>query len=249
MPIEINLIPVLTINMIVTFTFLNKKKTWLYCALLFLLGLCVSYVCRIAITSFFNLSEISSYIVGVGLSNLFCLLYIHIVFEESFPFKLFTMTSIWLFSMIAMYASAIIINCFAPPYFHYKNFVFALRLLIQASLVPPIWFFLRREYRDALYSTSNRTIYMIVLFPILGLLVLANGFSFDNLSTHHMGSLVAGILLMTLIIWGYILGFLAVRSAKRTTELKKNVEMLTMLVPRPLQKQRQKQHYQCDIYS
>jgi len=68
----------------------------------------------------------------------------------------------------------------------------------------------------------------MTLYPLLGFFALLNNYGLSNFNFHNLKILIPSFTLVAFIVCGYILAYLGMYSVKKTTELRKNVEILTI---------------------
>ncbi len=84
------------------------------------------------------------------------IIYIHLVFKESFSKKVFTFFSIWVFTNTIFFASTFIVNSFFAQDFTFsKNMIISLRLFVQAAFLPVLYFYLRKLYKNMLLTARK----------------------------------------------------------------------------------------------
>lgn len=148
-------------------------------------------------------------------------IYIHLVFKESFSKKIFTFFSIWVFTNISFFASTFIVNSFfAQDFLFSKTIIISIRLFVQAAFIPILYFYIRKPYKDMLDIVPDKTINIMCVYLILGFLVLINNYEFDSMYLTNMKVLLGTVLFLLYVILGYAVVMIAALSASKNVLLK-----------------------------
>lgn len=224
MPIDFGLIIHVIMSVLLMHTLLTKKKGWLYCVIVFLLNTLLASFCVRVSNSLFVSPEYTNY--GAFITGFIYLIYICLVFKESFAIKIFTMLSIRIVTTISIYLAGFVGNSFLHLTENLTKELSIIKFIFQTIFMLILYFLVRKKYQEVLQKISYKTIYLMSIYPLLGLVVLVNNYDYNKLSIHNMKILMPSFFLIMFIVWGYILVFSGIYSAKKNIELNNNIELL-----------------------
>lgn len=154
-------------------------------------------------------------------------IYIHLVFKESFSKKIFTFFSIWIFTNISFFISTFIVNSFFDYDFAFsKNIIISIRLLVQAAFLPILYFYLRKSYKNMLDIIPDKTIRIMCVYLILGFLVLINNYDYNSMYFSNINFILGTVLFLLYMVLGYAVVMIAAISASKNALLKLEYQVI-----------------------
>lgn len=196
---------------------LTRKKPIWFCVAAFVLNSLFVFTIGYIVTGYVKDPIILEYI--YTLLFFLYMAYIHIVFNESFSKKIFTMFSISLFSFIAFFI-AVQVSILLPDIADDKyvfEFIWLLRFGIGLALMMTVYLWCGNLYKSVISLVPDRIINFMSLYPIMAFLLLKTS-SFSNLDNSKAVFIVP--LLVAFIIIGYLVTFAAI-SASSKVELQR----------------------------
>lgn len=203
------------LNIFTTHMLLTRKKTIPFCVAAFIINKIIVDGGIYLVYKFIQipiLITLFSYIFGF-----MYLFYIIIVFEESLAKKLFTMFSIWSLS-----------NCLLILLFSLRNIflggveftgtptdVLILKLVLTALLLPVLHYCFRKTYKRILSIVSDKTIYLMSLYPIVAFVFQVDTFFLIPMHFRNYYSVYNDILLILFMTLGYILVFAGISASSK----------------------------------
>lgn len=167
----------------------------------------------------------------------FCfIIYIFLVFEESNSKKIFTMITIWLFSNLILIISNYIIMLF--PIMDSNLYIFSsilLRNFIQLVIMPIMYLYFKRTYKQMLRLVSNKVINIISLYSIIIFIFLIRYYEFYSYNFNNSYGFFNSLLFIVIIILSYIIIFITISSVNRNMELEYKFKIIDTQIE--LQKQ------------
>jgi two-component system, LytTR family, sensor histidine kinase AgrC len=207
------------LNVLSVHTLLIKKKPVWYCILAFLLNTLLIYLLVFIIKKNFGDSGFEKY--ALTFTAFMNILYICLVFQESFPKKLFTMFSIWIFSLIIFYFSIPVSKSLSPligeQYLQDLSYFF--RFLVQILFIVISYLRLHIKYKRILDSVSNKTITFMSMYLIMAFILLIYRYEISFTAYTNYDFVYEMFLNLILIIWGYVIVFTGVSSSSRIISL------------------------------
>jgi hypothetical protein len=123
------------LNTLGVHTLLTRKKPFWYCISVFILNTLLIYFLVFIIKENLGGTALEKY--ALTFTAFMHIVYIYLVFEESIPKKLFTMFSIWIFSLITFYFTIPVSKALTPliggQYLH--DISYFIRFLIQILFI------------------------------------------------------------------------------------------------------------------
>lgn len=204
---------------------LNRKKSRFYCTYLFI-GISIVIGLSIAGSlTVFGRTPLGKYI--------YCLLtfcyifYYHLVFEESFPIKLFTMLSVWVFSNIILLIGLYTVDVYIPIYSNttYILLVIFLRIFIQLGVLLFLFLYVRKPYKETVRLIDSKTFYLMCIYSLVTVMYLIENFDFE-LNSFTYTSFMSIVLFCFLVFAGYSIAFIAILSVSKNLTLKQNFNFI-----------------------
>lgn len=156
------------------------------------------------------------------------IVYICMIFQESIPKKIFTMFSVWIFSLITFYLSIPVAKALSPligeQYLQDISYFF--RFLVQILFIVISKFRLNRKYKRILDMVSNRTIMFMSLYLIMAFILLIYRYELSFTAYTNFDFVYEMLLNLILIIWGYVIVFTGVSSSSRILSLMYDYKMI-----------------------
>jgi|GEM_PF-1414577 len=207
---------------------LTRSKSIKFCIITFILNTLFIFITGHYVTEYIQnpaIVKCSIYFIAF-----LYIVYIHLIFEESFSKKVFTMFSIWLFSTIALLVAIklteLILGIETNKYF--QNLIYIFRNCIQILLLLIAYFLISKPYKTILNLVSDNTIRYMSLYPIIAFLLLITNFTTSHGRLTNFNSIYNMILFLVFIISGYILVFAGISSASQILSLQSNLEKLEL---------------------
>ena len=148
------------------------------------------------------------------------IIYIHLVFKESFSKKIFTFLSIWVFTNTIFFASTYIVNSlFVQDFVFSKILIISIRLFVQATFLPILYFYLRKPYKNMLEIVPDKTINIMSFYLILGFLVLIYNYDFNSMHFTNIKNLLGTVLFLLYVVLGYAVVMIAAISVSKNVLL------------------------------
>lgn len=225
LPTLISTVLTALLNIFICHSLLTRRKSVTICIYTFILTSMV--ICTLISLSLVTLgrSPLGKY-TYIALS--FCyLIYYHIIFEESFAKKLFTMLSIWLLTSVILLVGLYVFDVYIPIYngTFYTILAAFLRVLIQLGILLFITAYLRSIYRQAIMLIDDNIFYLMFLYTIITALYLVENFDF-NANRFLYSSFMGIILLAFLTFSGYAIAYIAISSVIKTLTLKHDFDII-----------------------
>ncbi len=211
------------LNTLLNHTMLTRKKSVFFCVVTFLLNTVVVTVAIVLTKVFVKDIEIYKYV--------FCLImflyivYIHLVFEETIPKKLFVMFSTWVISGIIYHISIMVTQLFFPLG-NEVNTINIVRILFQMlllCLLATAWF--RQNYKRILLLVPNHTMNWMLVYMLIAFLLLLNNMTNVTFSLRNFATMYDLLLFIGFIILGYVIVFVGIASTSQAVLLQQTVEM------------------------
>ena len=215
----------IVINTVTNHAFLTRIKSIRYCIGLFTLNTFFAVGAGCIAQTYIPDPTILKYVAySCALSFI---VYIHLVFAESIAKKIFVMISTWLFATVALFIATPIAQSYSGIIEENKlqSLTYGIRTGIQLLYLGVIYVWVGRPFKAVLNAVSDRTIHIMLLYPILGFLLLINNYT---VSLEHFGpfdSVYDALLLMVFIILGFVLVFAGISSASQVISLQYNLQM------------------------
>lgn len=166
------------------------------------------------------------------------IIYGFLVFEESFYKIIFTMVTVWLFSSIILIISSYMISLLSiKSFYFYKTLATLLRGIIQLVIMPLIYTYFQRPYKEMLKLVSNKVINIVFFYSITILVFLLSYYRFNDYMAISAYGIFNNFMIMTIIMLSYIIIFITIQSVNRNVELEYKFEVIDT------QMELQKQNY------
>lgn len=211
------------LNTLLNHTMLTRKKSVRFCVFAFLINSVVVIAALVGINSFVTDIDVLKYIFCFVMFLYIC--YIHLVFEETLPKKLFVMFSTWVISAIIYHISILISRLFFD-YGSVTNLIYGLRIIFQMIL---LWFLskprFRESYKRTLLLVQDSTINMMSVYMIIAFLLLLNNMTNVDVTLRNFDTVYDLVLFIIFIILGYVIVFTGISSSSKMVLLQQSVEM------------------------
>ncbi len=214
------------LNTLSVHTLLNKKRPIWYCILLFILNTFMIYLLVFVIKKNLGGSVFEKY--ALTFSAFLYIIYICLVFQESFSKKLFTMFSIWILSLITFYFSIPISKALSPLIGEQflQDLSYFFRFLVQILFIVISYFVLNKKYKKILDVVSNRTIIFMSLYLFMAFILLIYRYEISFATYTNFNFVYEMLLNLILIIWGYVIVFTGISSSSRIISLMYDYQMI-----------------------
>jgi hypothetical protein len=215
----------IALNAAIVHTLLTRKKSAAYCIATFMLNTLVVFVAfGVAILLVHNR-------VALKYVHYLCafayIVYIYLVFEESVLKKLFTMFSVWIFSMIAVLVGSPLAGLLSPHVggidVHLLAHIF--RAFVQVMLLAAGALWIGARFKKVLSLVSDRMVGIMSLYPVIGFVLLVNNYFLPYEYVRYSGSAYEMLFFLSFVVLGYVLVFAGVSSASQIMSLQYDLEM------------------------
>lgn len=207
------------LNTLGVHTLLTRRKPIWYCISVFILNTVLIYFSVFIIKENIGGRVLEKY--ALTFTAFMNIIYICLVFHESFPKKLFTMFSIWIFSLITFYLSIPVSKTLSlligGQYLQDLSYFF--RFLVQILFIVISYLRLNRKYKRILDIVSNRTITFMSMYLIMAFILLIYRYELSITAYTNFSFVYEMLLNLILIIWGYVIVFTGVSSSSRIISL------------------------------
>lgn len=157
------------------------------------------------------------------------IIYVFLIFEESISKKIFTMFTVWLFSIIILIISSYIIGLFHIKDFNmYRYLSTVLRTFIQFLMISIIYLYSKSKYNELLKLVTNRVINIISFYSIIIFLFLVNYYEFNANKPINSYGIFNSMMFIIIVSLSYVIIFIAIWSVNRNVELEckfKNIDI------------------------
>lgn len=221
--IFITILIVATLNILTNHTMLTRKKSISYCVIVFIINSIFVIGCSLIFRKVVTDPIIYKYV--FYLTAFFYIGYIYLVFSDSFPVKIFSMFSIWVFSTIILSISNITFNIVGD---HSMTLSIAntIRITLQLLLLGISYKWYGVYFKKILPIVTVRIAYLMSCYMVLALILLINNFSWNNRILTNKNSITEMVLFIVFIILGYIIVFLGISSSSKNILLKQNMNTI-----------------------
>ena len=214
------------LNTLSVHTLLTRKKPIWSCILFFLLNTFMVNLIVYLIMNNLSNSVFEKY--ALTFSAFLYIIYICLVFQESFPKKLFTMFSVWIFSLIIFYFSIPVSKVLSPltgeQFLHDLSYAF--RFLVQILFIVISYLWLNKKYKKILDLVSNKTITFMSMYLIIAFFLLIYRYDISFSVYTNINFVYEMLLNILLIIWGYVIVFTGISSSSRIISLMYDYKMI-----------------------
>lgn len=206
---------------------LTRIRSIKYCTIIYVINCLIvligTYLCDI----FLKGTIFYKYVIFILVCTTF-IIYVFLVFEESLSKKIFTMFTLWLFSIMVLIISSYIIGLFnIKDLSMYKYLSTLLRTFIQLLIIPIIYLYFRNTYKEMLRLVTNKVLNIISFYSIIIFLFLANYYEFNANKPINSYGTFNSIMFIIIVILSYVIIFIAIGSVNRNVELEyklKNID-------------------------
>ncbi|WP_088189702.1 GGDEF domain-containing protein [Desulfosporosinus sp. FKA] len=211
------------LSILTAHTLLNRTKTIKYSVVVFVLITLFTFATGILVEKNIKNQIAVEYI--LAFIGFFYIAYFELIFSESTSKKIFTLLSIWIFYRITFY----FLNTFGELFSvifnikYNKYLIYVFTNCIQIILLLVTCFSLSKYYKKILSTVSDRILNFMSLYLVIAFLLLKTT---SFLQFQNTSSIYAILLLLTFIIWGYVLVFAGISSASQIISLKYSMEKL-----------------------
>lgn len=209
------------LNIITIHMLLTTQRSKKYCTIAFVLNTIFAFgLGAFAFERITNQVALESLLTLLGFSFI---AYINLVFNESFPKKIFTMLSVWIFSYISFFVAVQVAILFPGIVFTADmiSFTIMLRLNIQLILIAVLYVCHRDCYNKVINLVPDRTINFMSVYLLIAFILLK---STAFVQLHDFKRISVLLLFIAFIIMGYLAVFLGI-SACSKVELQRYDEM------------------------
>jgi two-component system, LytTR family, sensor histidine kinase AgrC len=204
---------------------LTRKRNIKYTSLLFIINYLIFIFAYYISYTFLKDTNFYQYIPTI-LGFTFAI-FIIIAYKESISIKIFTMFTIRLFSVIILIISSYIMSLFDIKDFNnYKSFSILLRNFIQLLLIPMVYLYFKKRYKETLKFVSNKVIDIITFYSIVIFLFLDNYYQFNVYKNSHSNDIISSLLFIFIIILSYVIIFIAISSINRNIKLEYKLKVI-----------------------
>ncbi len=219
----ITILSVATLNILTNHTMLTRKKSISYCVIVFIINSILVIICSLLFKQVITNPTIYKF---VFYSTAFLYIgYIHLVFSDSFPIKVFSMFSIWVFSTIILSISNMTFNIIGNHSLT-LYIVNTIRISLQLLLLGVSYKWYGVYFKKILGIIHVKIAYLMSCYMILALILLINSFSWDNRILTNKNDIVEMVLFIIFIILGYYIVFLGISSTSKNILLKQNMNTI-----------------------
>ena len=211
------------LNTLVNHTMLIRKKSIAFCIVAFIINSAIVAGTLIILHNFINNNTTFKY---ASYMVMFLYIgYIHLIFKESFPKKLFVMFSTWVISAMIFIISIALAKLFFDNesliYYEY-GIMFSLQVILLLFLDRP-WF--RDNYRRILLLVQDNTINLMSIYMITAFLLLVNNTTVMDINVVNLATVYELSMLFVFVILGYVIVFTGISSSSKNVLLQQSVEM------------------------
>lgn len=214
------------LNTLSVHTLLIRKKPVWFCILVFLLNTSLIYLLVFLVEVFLGGSVFEKY--ALTFTAFMNIIYICLIFQESFPKKVFTMFSVWIFSLITFYFSIPVSKAFSlligEQFLQDLSYFF--RYLVQLIFIVVSYYVLNKKYKKILDIVSNRTIIFMSLYLFMAFILLIYRYELSLAVYTNLNFVYEMLLNLILIIWGYVIVFTGISSSSRIISLMYDYQMI-----------------------
>lgn len=209
----------LLLNILYTHLLLSRVKSIKYCTVtLVITNIAISFFIYITYALLGDTTLFKSIYYFLAFLNI---IYIYLVFKESFSKKMFTMSSIWLFSTINLLVSAFIVNSlFGQDFAFSKITIILIRCCVQVAFLPILYFYFRKPYKNMLNIAPDKTINIMCLYPIVGFLGLVINYDFNSMYFMNINIFLGIVLFFIFVVLGYIMVIISILSVSKNVLLR-----------------------------
>jgi diguanylate cyclase (GGDEF)-like protein len=207
------------LNTIATHILLTRKRSIKYCIVTFFINTIIVYGCVYLAEKTIHNSIILNY--TLSFSAFLYIIYIQLIFKETISKKIFTMFSIWIFSISAFVIASVTLNLFGTirESNYIKYYIYFVRISIQILLLYATYFWICKPYKKILSIVTDKTINLMSFYPITAFLLLINKYEEVFKRVENFNDLFNILLFLVFIISGYLLVFVGISSTSKIISL------------------------------
>lgn len=217
-PLMIALFNTLTIH-----TMLTRRRSIIYCIIAYILNSIVFVSSTIYIK--YAITNPTVYKYAFYLAAFSYIIYITLVFKESFGIKLFSMFTIWVFSTIITLLPNMIYYSIATTKMNVYGSL-ATKLILQFLLLLFSYLWYGKQFKIIINKLHLKIVYLMCGYVMVAQLLLINSTSMSNQIFKNANSNIEMLLLMIFIILGYVIVFFGITSSSRNSLLKQDINTL-----------------------
>ena len=207
------------VNTLSAHTLLTRKRSNTYCVAAFILNTFIVYCAAYLVDKYIGNPVAVKY--ALAFIAFLYIGYIYLVFSESITKKIFTMFSVWIFSLITLFLAISVMELFSNITVKYLQTIsYLFRLMIQILFLLTSYFWLSKPYKRVIGIVSNKTISFMSLYLFLAFLLLINNYETSFASLRNFNSVYDLLLLLGFIILGYGIVFASISSSSKAISLK-----------------------------
>ena len=219
----ITILIVATLNLLTNHTMLTRKKSISNCVLIYIINSIFVIVCSIILQNSITSPTIYKFV--FYFTAFLYIGYIYLVFSDSFPIKIFSMFSIWVFSTIILSISNMTFNIIGDHSMT-LHIVNAIRIILQLLLLGICYKWYGVYFKKILAAVHVKIAYLMSCYLILALILLINSFSWNNRILTNRNSIIEMVLFIIFITLGYFIVFIGISSTSKNILLNKNMNTI-----------------------
>lgn len=214
------------LNIITNHILLTRKKSVIFCVFTYIintiLAIILTKLAQKAIHDPAVLKLVTFFIAFMYI------IYIHIIFKESFSKKIFNMFSIWMFSSGLLLCLTSLANVFlrTADKVSTQHIVGISRIFIHALFLLILYFKLSKTYKKVLSTIPDKTINFMSLYPVIALVLLISDFSPALGSFNNFHSRYGTLLFFVFVSLGYILVFAGISASSKIISFQYNYKII-----------------------
>lgn len=209
------------LNTLATHTLLTRKKSILYSIVTFILNTLFFYCAAFLAKKYIHNTIILKY--TLIFSAFLYIVYIHLIFKETITKKIFTMFSIWMTSIIAVFIATLATGVDVK---YTQNIIYFFRICIQIILLFITYFWISKPYKEVLDIVPDKTLKLMSLYPLIAFLLLINNYEKSFEGFNDFNSIYNIILLLVFITLGYLLVYAGITSSSKIISLKYDLKII-----------------------
>lgn len=219
----ITILIVATFNILTNHTMLTRKKSVPYCIITYIINSILVIVFSLILKNAITNPTLYKFV--LYFTAFFYIGYIYLVFSDSFPIKIFSMFSIWVFSTIILSISNMTFNIIGDHSIT-LYIVNTIRITLQLLLLLICHKWYGVYFKKILTAVHVKIAYLMSCYMILALILLINSFSWNNRILTNKYSIIEMVLFFIFITLGYFIVFIGISSTSKNMLLKENMNTI-----------------------
>ncbi len=221
------------LNTLTTHTLLTRKRSILYCVAAFFLNTLFIFCAMFLARKYVHNPVILKY--SLTFLAFLYIGYINFIFKESFPKKLFSMFSVWMFSTIVLFLATLFteLSPGAAGANNTQELIYIVRFCLQILLLVASQFWISKTYKKVIGIVPDKIIAFMSCYPVVAFLLLLNNYGIINNSVTSSSGPVTSfnspynlLLFLIFIILGYVLVFAGISSSSKIISLQYNYKLV-----------------------